>query len=92
MNRMKNMDEGASVLSPEQFRADALVTKARAAAAVFGQYDQEQVNRIVDAVCRAAFDRRVQLAKMAREETGIGVWEHKVLKHVLATLFVCEQM
>ena len=92
MAGLRDMNEGASVLSPDQFKANALVDKARAAAAVYLQYDQDQVNRIVDAACRAAFDQRIRLARMACEETGLGVLEHKVLKNVLATMFVCEQM
>ena len=60
--------------------ADELLQKACMAAAVFQQYDQEQTDRIVERVCRAGFDQRVALAKMACAETGLGVWEHKVIK------------
>ena len=72
--------------------ADDLLQKASMAAAVFQQFDQAQTDDIVARVCRAGFDRRVALAKMACAETGLGVWEHKVIKNVIATQFVHESI
>lgn len=72
--------------------ADDLLQKASMAAAVFQQFDQEQTDDIVAQVCRAGFDQRVALAKMACAETGLGVWEHKVIKNVIATQFVHESI
>ena len=69
-----------------------LMARAQVAAGVFGQLDQAQVDRIVEAVYRAGFDARVQLAKQAAEETGMGRWEHKVIKNVVATQFVWEDI
>lgn len=68
--------------------ADDLLQKARIAAAIFSELDQEQTDHIVEQVYKAGLRNRVKLAKMAREETGRGVWEHKVLKNVLATQMV----
>ncbi|MBU4200323.1 MAG: bifunctional acetaldehyde-CoA/alcohol dehydrogenase [Verrucomicrobia bacterium] len=65
--------------------ADALVARAAVAAAVFSQYDQEQVDRIVAAVARAGTARHIELARMAVEETGMGVFEDKVIKNLFAT-------
>lgn len=62
--------------------------KAKVAAALFSTYTQEQTDKIVKAVYEAGFNARVTLAKMAWEETGIGIWEHKVAKNVLATRYV----
>jgi acetaldehyde dehydrogenase/alcohol dehydrogenase len=62
--------------------------QARYAAAVFSQYSQEQVDRIVRAVYEAGFNQRVRLAKLAHEETGIGRWQDKVIKNVVATQLV----
>jgi acetaldehyde dehydrogenase/alcohol dehydrogenase len=73
-------------------KADHVLEKANLAAAEFQQFDQAQTDRIVEAVYRAGFNARVKLAKMAWEETGIGVWEHKVLKNTLATLLVYESI
>lgn len=69
-------------------KADEVLDKALLSAAEFQQLDQKKTDRIVEAVFRAGFDARVRLAKMAHEETGIGVWEHKVIKNTLATLLV----
>jgi acetaldehyde dehydrogenase (acetylating) len=57
-------------------KADQILDKALFAAAEFQQLDQAQTDRIVEAVYRAGFNARVKLAKMAQEETGLGVWEH----------------
>ena len=66
---------------------DALMRKASAAAAVFGELDQEHTDRITRAVFEAGYNQRVRLAKMAAEETGIGRWQDKVVKNVVATSF-----
>ena len=65
-----------------------VVKKSKAAAGVFSQYTQEHVDRIVKAIYKAAFDNRIKLAKMAVEETGMGVFEDKVIKNVLSSQFV----
>ena len=75
-------------MAEAQATANDLLERACMAAAVFQQYDQDHVDRIVAAACRAGFNQRVRLAKMACEETGLGVWQHKVLKNVLATQMV----
>ncbi len=68
------------------------LTKAKNASAIFDQLDQAQVDRIVKAVYIAGLNERVKLAKMAVEETGIGKWEDKVLKNVVATQYVYEDI
>ena len=72
--------------------ANEILDKAQLAAAEFHQFNQEQTDRIVEAVFKAGFSNRVKLAKMAQEETGMGVWEHKVIKNVLATQIVYESI
>ena len=70
---------------PQQPFVEQTMEKARQAAAVFNQYSQEQVDRIVRPVYEAGFNNRVKLAKLAYEETGIGRWQDKVIKNVVAT-------
>jgi acetaldehyde dehydrogenase/alcohol dehydrogenase len=72
--------------------ANGILDKAQLAAAEFHQFNQEQTDKIVEAVFKAGFNQRVKLAKMAQEETGMGVWEHKVIKNVLATQLVYESI
>ncbi|MFC1461063.1 aldehyde dehydrogenase family protein [Verrucomicrobiota bacterium] len=70
----------------------AIMQKAAYAAAVFSQLDQAHTNRIVRAVYEAGFNNRVKLAKLAHEETKKGKWEDKVIKNVVATQFVYEDI
>lgn len=58
-----------------------MVEKARAAQqAIFG-YSQEQVDALARAVAKIVYDRADELAKMAAEETRMGVYEHKIKKN-----------
>lgn len=71
---------------------DDIMEKAAMAAAVFHSLDQAHTDRIVRAVYEAGFNNRVKLAKMAHEETGIGRWQDKVIKNVVATQLVYEDI
>ena len=46
----------------------------------FATYTQEQVDKIFFAAASAANKMRIPLAKMAVEETGMGIVEDKVIK------------
>ena len=56
-------------------KLEALIAKVRAAEAVFATYTQEQVDKIFFEAAMAANKARIPLAKMAVEETGMGVVE-----------------
>lgn len=71
---------------------DLYFERASAAAAVFSQFTQEQTDRVVKAVYEAAFRNRVGLAKFACEETGLGRWQDKVIKNVVASQFVYDDI
>lgn len=68
--------------------ADQLLRKAMEVAEAFERFDQARVDKVVEAMYRAAFDARVELAEAAKEETGIGVLKDKVQKNTLASLVV----
>ena len=72
--------------------ADELLDRAVLAGALFYQFDQQQTDLIVKRVFEAGFNNRVKLAKMAADETGIGIWQHKVIKNVVATQLVYESI
>ncbi len=72
--------------------ADEYLKRATAAAAVFSQFTQEQTDRVVRAVYEAAFNKRVGLARLACEETGLGKWQDKVIKNVVASQFVYDDI
>src|ERR671926_1899619 len=65
----------------EDSQIQDLITRARAAQATFESFSQEQVDAIVKGVGKYVYDNAELLARMAVEETGIGVYEDKVLKN-----------
>lgn len=65
--------------------AGDMLEKAQIAAAVFQQLNQKETDKITASICKAGFNARIKLAKLAATETGIGIWQHKVYKNVLAT-------
>ena len=58
-----------------------LVSKARAAQQVFEGYSQQQVDAVVRAIAKAIFDNAEPLARMAVDETRMGVYGDKVNKN-----------
>ena len=71
--------------------AEALEAKMAAmkeAQKLFATYTQEQVDKIFKAAATAADKARIPLAKMAVEETGMGVVEDKVIKNHYAAEYI----
>ena len=64
------------------------VAAVRAAQAKFATYTQEQVDYIFYKAAMAADNARIPLAKMAIEETGMGILEDKIMKNHYAAEFV----
>lgn len=62
-------------------QVQGLVAKARVAQAAYESFTQEQVDAIVRAIGKYVYDNADMLARMAVDESGIGVYEHKVLKN-----------
>src|SRR3977135_3785131 len=58
-----------------------LVAKAHVAQAAFESFSQEQVDAIVKGIGKYVYDNAEMLARMAVDETGIGVYEDKILKN-----------
>ena len=69
-------------------KLEALLAKVRAAEAKFATYTQEQVDKIFFEAAMAANQARIPLAKMAVEETGMGVVEDKVIKNHYAAEYI----
>ncbi len=67
---------------------DGYVKKARKALEEFMSFDQEKIDAIVKAMTLAGLDKHMELAKMAVEETGRGVYEDKITKNMFATEYV----
>jgi acetaldehyde dehydrogenase / alcohol dehydrogenase len=67
---------------------DALIVRVKAAQAAFATFTQAQVDAIFRSAALAAADARIALAKMAVEETGMGVMEDKVIKNHFASEYI----
>ena len=67
---------------------DDLVKKAKKASEEYMKLDQEQVNNIVKAMAMAGLEHHMELAKLAVEETGRGIYEDKITKNMFATEYI----
>ncbi|HXY04038.1 MAG TPA: hypothetical protein VEI49_10705, partial [Terriglobales bacterium] len=89
----ENLQEQAQVppaerLSEERIAyLEGLVSQAKIAAAVFTQFTQDEVDRIVKAIVLTGLEQAQHLARLAVEETRLGVMEDKVIKNMVATEF-----
>ena len=76
-------------LTPERIAyLDDLVSHAKTAASVFSRFTQGDVDRIVRAMVLAGLENAQHLARLAIEETRLGVMEDKVIKNMVASEFV----
>ena len=64
------------------------IERVRAAQRAYATYTQEQVDAIFRAAALAANRARIPLAKLAVEETGMGVVEDKVIKNHYAAEYI----
>ena len=64
------------------------IRRVRKAQQIFAGYTQEQVDKIFLAAASAANKARIPLAKMAVEETGMGIVEDKVIKNNYASEYI----
>ena len=67
---------------------DELVEKAKIASREYLKLDQETVNNIIKAMSMAGLEHHMELAKMAVEETGRGIYEDKITKNMFATEYI----
>lgn len=61
---------------------DSLIERARAAQAAYERFSQDQVDQVVRALAKAVFDNAEMLARLAVDETRMGVYEDKVKKNM----------
>ena len=67
---------------------EAALARVKEAQKIFATYTQEQVDKIFLAAASAANKMRIPLAKMAVEETGMGIVEDKVIKNHYAAEYI----
>ncbi len=65
-----------------QLYFDDMLAKGRKAQKEFEMFSQEDVDKAVRAIGKAVYDNADELAKMAAEETGMGKYEHKIVKNM----------
>ncbi len=83
------MSEKPQNLSEERISyLEGLVSRAKAAAALFRNYTQDDVDRILKPMVIAGMEQAQHLAQLAVEETRLGVLEDKAIKNMVATEFV----
>lgn len=79
------------VLTPQD-EVNLLVERAQKALEAYASYTQEQIDHIVAKCSVAALDKHGELAKLAIEETGRGVFEDKATKNLFACEYVTHNM
>ena len=67
---------------------DELVQKAKIASEEYLKLDQGTVDNITKAMAMAGLEHHMELAKMAVEETGRGIYEDKITKNMFATEYI----
>ena len=69
-------------------KLEAAIARVRNAQKIFSGYTQQQVDKIFLAAASAANKQRIPLAKLAVEETGMGIVEDKVIKNHYASEYI----
>ena len=82
------MKEKAYEIVDSVEKLEAAIARVKEAQRIFATYTQEQVDKIFFAAAVAANQQRIPLAKMAVEETGMGVVEDKVIKNHYAAEYI----
>jgi acetaldehyde dehydrogenase/alcohol dehydrogenase len=67
---------------------ETLIQQVKAAQAEYATFTQEQVDRIFHKAALAANNERIPLAKLAVQETGMGIVEDKVIKNHFASEYI----
>ena len=85
-NLEKTLNKSTQVDSAEQL--ELLIERAKKAQKIYAKFTQEQVDAIFKAAATAADKARIPLARMAIEETGMGVLEDKIIKNHFASEYI----
>ena len=85
-NLEKALNSSSVVDSAEKL--ELMIERVKKAQKIFATYSQEQVDAIFKAAATAADKARIPLARMAVEETGMGVLEDKIIKNHFASEYI----
>ena len=81
-------DVGSTTLIDSLETLNVLIDRVKKAQEIYSTFNQEQVDAIFKAAAIAANRARIPLAKMAVEETGMGIVEDKVIKNHFASEYI----
>lgn len=81
------MEQNLDDIEIEQMIND-LVLKAKKASEEYLKLDQKTVDNITKAMSMAGLSHHMELAKLAVEETGRGIYEDKITKNMFATEYI----
>ena len=81
-------DLAASTLVDNAESLELLIQRVSKAQRIYATFSQEKVDAIFKAAATAADKARIPLAKMAVEETGMGVLEDKIMKNHFASEYI----
>ena len=87
-NKKETSTETKTILVDSVESLDARLKELRKAQEEFATFSQEKVDEIFKAAAIAANKQRIPLAKMAVEETGMGIVEDKVIKNNYAAEYI----
>ena len=82
----KTLNKSTVVDTVEQL--ELLIERVKKAQKIYSTYTQEQVDTIFKAAATAANKTRIPLAKMAVEDTGMGIVEDKIIKNHFASEYI----
>ena len=80
------LNQSSEVATVEQL--ESLIARVKEAQRIYADFTQEQVDKIFKAAATAADKARIPLARMAVEETGMGVLEDKIIKNHFASEYI----
>ena len=86
--KMESANNTAVVQDDGLAELQETIARVRAAQQTFASYSQEKVDAIFKAASLAANRARIPLAKMAVEETGMGIVEDKIIKNHYAAEYI----
>jgi len=84
----ENMESKIDVVNTAVDRLEETIQKVLRAQKIYRTFSQKQVDEIFAKAAFAAAGARIRLAKLAVEETGMGIVEDKVIKNHFASEFI----
>lgn len=82
------MNDSTNLNAEAERKLEPIVGRVRAAQRAYAQFEQEQVDEIFKAAALAASSARIELSKLAVEETRMGIVEDKVIKNHFAAEYI----